>query len=147
LLPFVPISLIEQVLFHVHSKNTGGHFGVDKTLSKVKEIGWWPNMRDDVELWVKSCEGCQKHKVRSDVKRPPIWSQSLQILWGKYGLLHTDIAVLPESHNGERYLLVFMEHLTKWVVAVPLRSFGTSSIVQVLLYEVVLKYGLPTRLI
>lgn len=39
LLPFVPISLIEQVLFHVHSKNTGGHFGVDKTLSKVKEIG------------------------------------------------------------------------------------------------------------
>ncbi|KAG1136541.1 hypothetical protein G6F37_013706 [Rhizopus arrhizus] len=59
----------------------------------------------------------------------------------------TDIATLPESHTGERYLLMFMEYLTKWVVAVPLRSFETSSIIQVLLYELVLKYGLPRRLI
>lgn len=59
----------------------------------------------------------------------------------------TDIAVLPESHDGKRYLLVLMKYLSKWVVAVPLTSFETSSIVQVLLYEVVLKFSLPTRLI
>ncbi|CEP12862.1 hypothetical protein, partial, partial [Parasitella parasitica] len=98
LLPVVPVGLIEQVLFHVHSKDTGGHFGVDKTLSKVKEIGWWPNMREDVELWVKSCEGCQKFKVRSDIKRPPmkpITPNFVGEVWA------TDIAVLPESHTGE----------------------------------------------
>ncbi|KAG0819874.1 hypothetical protein G6F18_012711 [Rhizopus arrhizus] len=59
----------------------------------------------------------------------------------------TDIATLPESYNGERYLLVMMEYLSKWIVAVQLKSFDTGSIVQVLLYEVVLKYGLPARLI
>ncbi|KAG0926528.1 hypothetical protein G6F25_013155 [Rhizopus arrhizus] len=47
-LPIIPVGLIEQVLVHVHSKNTGGHFGVDKTLYKVKDIGWWSNMHEDV---------------------------------------------------------------------------------------------------
>ncbi|CEP13480.1 hypothetical protein [Parasitella parasitica] len=101
-------------------------------------------MREDVELRVKSCEGCQKFKVCSDNKRPPtkpITPNFVGEIWA------TDIAVLPESYKGERYLLVFMEYLTKWVVSVPLRSFDTSLIVQALLYEVVLKYGLPTRLI
>ncbi|KAG0758386.1 hypothetical protein G6F17_010803 [Rhizopus arrhizus] len=101
-------------------------------------------MHEDVNRWVKSCEGCQRFKVRSDIKRPPmkpITPSFVGEVWA------TDIAVLPESHTGEKYLLVFMEYLTKWVVAVPLRSFETSSIVQVLLYEVVLKYGLPRRLI
>ncbi|CEP09032.1 hypothetical protein, partial, partial [Parasitella parasitica] len=144
LLPFVPVGLIEQVLVHVHSTNTGGHFGVDKTLDKVKEIGWWPNMREDVEVWVRSCEGCQRFKVRNDSQRhpmKPITPNFVGEVWA------TDIAVFPESHGGERYLLVNMEYLTKWVVAVPLKSFETSSIAQVLLYEVILKFGLPARLI
>ncbi|CEP10273.1 hypothetical protein, partial, partial [Parasitella parasitica] len=144
LLPFVPVGLIEQVLVHTHSKSTGGHFGVDKTLAKVKEIGWWPNMHTDVEFWVKSCEGCQRFKVRNDSQRhpmKPITPTFVGEVWA------TDIAILPESMNGERYLLVIMEYLTKWVVAVPLKSFDTGSIVRVLLYEVVLKFGLPKRLL
>ncbi|CEP16034.1 hypothetical protein [Parasitella parasitica] len=40
-----------------------------------------------------------------------------------------------------------MEYLTKWVIAVPLKRYDTTSIAQVLLYEVVLKYGLPERII
>lgn len=41
----------------------------------------------------------------------------------------TDIAIFPESYTGERYMLVLMEYLSKWVVAVPLKSFDASSIV------------------
>ncbi|CEP09197.1 hypothetical protein, partial, partial [Parasitella parasitica] len=70
--PFIPISLVEQVLYHVHNKPYAGHFGVKKTLDKTREIGWWPNMKTDVQNWVKSCEGCQRFKVRNDVKRPPM---------------------------------------------------------------------------
>ncbi|GAN08305.1 conserved hypothetical protein [Mucor ambiguus] len=142
--PFIPVGLIEQVLYHVHSKNTAGHFGVDKTYAKAREIGWWPNMGADVTNWVQICEGCQRYKVRNDSTRPPlkpITPKHVGEIWA------TDIATLPESHTGEQYVLVIMEYLSKWVVAVPLKSFDAGSIVQVLLYEVVLKYGLPLRLI
>ncbi|KAG1032135.1 hypothetical protein G6F25_011541 [Rhizopus arrhizus] len=109
-LPFVPVGLIEQVLNHVHSKNTAGHFGVDKTLAKAKEIGWWPNRGADIANWVQTCDGCQRYKVRNDSTRPPmrpITPRYVGEIWA------TDIATLPESYNEERYLLVVMEYLSK----------------------------------
>ncbi|KAG1461513.1 hypothetical protein G6F56_005713 [Rhizopus delemar] len=143
-LPFIPVGLIEQVLFHVHSKDTAGHFGVDKTYTKARDIGWWPNMGADVANWVQTCEGCQWYKLRNDSTRPPMKPITPKVVGEIWA---TDIAIFPESYTGERYMLVLMEYLSKWVVAVPLKSFDASSIVQVLLYEVVLKYGLPARLI
>lgn len=40
-----------------------------------------------------------------------------------------------------------MEYLSKWAVTCALKSFDNSNIAQVLLYKVVLKLGLPTRII
>ncbi|CEP09833.1 hypothetical protein, partial, partial [Parasitella parasitica] len=40
-----------------------------------------------------------------------------------------------------------MEYLSKWTVTCALKSYDTDSIAQVLLYDVVLKYGLPERII
>ncbi|CEP17044.1 hypothetical protein [Parasitella parasitica] len=109
--PFVPVGLIEQqVLLQVHSKNTAGHFGVDKTYTKAREN------------WLVAKHGCrhlkqgddlrrlQRFKVRNDSTRPPmkpITPKHVGEIWA------TDIATLPESHTGERYLLVLMEYLSK----------------------------------
>lgn len=105
---------------------------------------WWPNMNIDVANWVQTWEGCQHFKARNDNTRTPmkpITPKRVGEIWA------IDIAMFPESHGGERYMLVIMKYLSKWVLAVPLKSFDSGPIVQVLLYEVVLKYGLPTRLI
>ncbi|CEP07117.1 hypothetical protein [Parasitella parasitica] len=59
----------------------------------------------------------------------------------------TDIAVFTESKQGNRFVLVIMEYLSKWAVTCALKSYDTDSIAQVLLYDVVLKYGLPSRII
>ncbi|KAG1046854.1 hypothetical protein G6F43_010677 [Rhizopus delemar] len=58
-----------------------------------------------------------------------------------------DIAILPLSRKGNRYLLVIMEYLSKWVFTAALPSFDSDHVAQVLLFEVVLKIGLPERLI
>lgn len=58
-----------------------------------------------------------------------------------------DIAMLPLSTLGNRYLLVISEYLSKWTVTVALPSYDTDHIAQALLYEVVLKFGVPLRLI
>ena len=40
----------------------GGHFGRDKTLSKIAERFYWRGMVDDVKEFCKTCDKCQKAK-------------------------------------------------------------------------------------
>ncbi|GFW20090.1 transposon Ty3-I Gag-Pol polyprotein [Trichonephila clavipes] len=46
----------------LHGSPTGGHFGVMKTLHRVRERFCWGKVRADVEQWCKSCDACSARK-------------------------------------------------------------------------------------
>ena len=49
----------------IKEKHCGGlarHFGIDKTLSLVKDKYYWPQMYKDIQKFVKSCGVCQVGK-------------------------------------------------------------------------------------
>ncbi|CEP11527.1 hypothetical protein [Parasitella parasitica] len=49
MVPITPQSMVKSLLLRsVHNLPTGGHYGVDKTLAKVRLLGWWPTMMDDI---------------------------------------------------------------------------------------------------
>ena len=50
-----------------HSGGLARHFGIDTTLSLLKEKNCWPQMYKDVQKFVKSCGVCQVAK-RSESK-------------------------------------------------------------------------------
>ncbi|KAG1031847.1 hypothetical protein G6F57_011679 [Rhizopus arrhizus] len=142
--PVIPRVIVPWILKKCHDDPISGHFGVARTLDKVKEVGWWFQMKQDVETWVKHCEACQRRKIRTDSTTPgmkPITPTYLGEIWA------SDVAVLVDSKKGNKYMLVFMEYLSKWIVTAALPSFDSDHVIQVLLYEVVLKFGVPTRLI
>ena len=58
---FVRVNLIEEK----HSGGLARHFGIDKTLSLLKEKYYWPQMYKDVQRIVKSCGFCQVAKGMS----------------------------------------------------------------------------------
>ena len=45
-----------------HSAGLVGHFGIDKTLSLLKDKYYWPQIYKDVQKVVKSCRVCQVAK-------------------------------------------------------------------------------------
>ncbi|OBZ81002.1 Transposon Ty3-I Gag-Pol polyprotein, partial [Choanephora cucurbitarum] len=142
--PVISRMLVSTVLKQAHDGPVGGHFGVDKTLDKTKQIGWWSSQIQDVKTWVQHCEGCQSKKIRTESTAAPlklICPSYLDEIWA------ADIAVLTKSKKGNRYLLVFMEYLSKWLITAAIPSLDTDQVVQVLLFEVVLKLGVPARLI
>ena len=53
---FVPSPVRMTVLEQCHDSVTGGHLSFMKTLGKVSQRFFWPDMRADVDNWVKSCE-------------------------------------------------------------------------------------------
>ena len=40
----------------------GGHFGLKKTLKKIKDLYYWFKMADDVKLWCQACKVCGRAK-------------------------------------------------------------------------------------
>ena len=52
----VPKSLRETVLRQAHDCFTSGHFGISKTLAKVKQGFYWIECRNDVKAWCKQCD-------------------------------------------------------------------------------------------
>lgn len=136
MVPVIPKVMVESVLKSSHDLPTGGHFGVDKTLSKVRLLGWWIGIIEDIKNWVFHCHVCQKYKIRTDstfAPMKPIIATKVGEIWAM------DIAVLPLSKSGNKYLLVFMEYLSKWCISVALPSFDTDHVAQALLYEIVFK--------
>lgn len=136
--------MVKSLLRSVHKSITGGHFGVEKSAAKLKLLGWWPSVIEYTKKWVQTCDECQRFKIRNDSTVPPmrpIIPSRLDEIWV------LDIAMLPLSNDGNRYLLVMAEYLSKCTITVALPSYDTNHIAQALLYELVLKFGVPSRLI
>jgi len=47
----VPQRCIKRVLKEAHDAPSGGHFGINKTLEKVRKKFYWATRKKDVEDW------------------------------------------------------------------------------------------------
>jgi hypothetical protein len=62
-IPYLPRSMITKVLEAFHDHPMSGHFGVQRTLHKIRERFWWPEMRKTVENYIGSCQQCKKFNI------------------------------------------------------------------------------------
>ncbi|KAL7723693.1 hypothetical protein ACLKA6_001195, partial [Drosophila palustris] len=58
--PAVPKQLRYHILHESHDK--AGHMSVDKTVSRIRNLFWFPRMRNYVKSYIKSCVGCALNK-------------------------------------------------------------------------------------
>src|SRR6266487_4986376 len=56
---------MEAVLYLLHDHPISAHFGIEKTYRKAKERYFWPTLKQDVELYVKTCDQCQRRRKPS----------------------------------------------------------------------------------
>lgn len=60
----VPKKRIKQILEEVYDFSSGGHFGINKTLGKVRRRFYWATCKQDVEDWYKFCKVCIAKNVQ-----------------------------------------------------------------------------------
>lgn len=137
----IPESMKRQFLEAIHNHPTSGHLGRDKTIQKAHENGWWPSMNKEIIQYIQACMSCKLHKTPTH-KYKQLTSIEVD---GPGEMWAADVAFLPVSKQGNRYLLVFMEYQTKWVVTAALPTFDTNSIANVLLYSIILVHGNVTK--
>ena len=66
---YVPHKLRQAIFAEVHAGVVGGHLGVEKTGTRLKEKFFWPGMNTDMNLWCAACEKCQRRKPPGKKKR------------------------------------------------------------------------------
>ncbi|GBM22724.1 hypothetical protein AVEN_143498-1 [Araneus ventricosus] len=58
----LPKSRIQEVLKETHDSTSGEHFGIMKTLRRIRERFYWDRLRTNVEKWCRECHICRARK-------------------------------------------------------------------------------------
>ncbi|GJR58553.1 reverse transcriptase domain-containing protein [Tanacetum coccineum] len=104
-----------EILKACHEGPTGGHHSANLTARKVFDAGFfWPTIYRDAHTMIKSCDTCQRQgKISQRDEMPQNAIQVCEIfdVWGI-----DFMGPFPSSH-GNKYILVAVNYLSKWVEA------------------------------
>jgi len=50
----------EGLMYLFHDHEISAHFGIQPTYEKIRERYYWKGMLKDIEIYIKSCDRCQK---------------------------------------------------------------------------------------
>jgi hypothetical protein len=61
-----------QIFYETHDSILGGHRGMKKAYSAIREHYYWSNMKAEIEEYVRKCTKCQLNKVLRAKKKSPM---------------------------------------------------------------------------
>ncbi|GJZ96311.1 reverse transcriptase domain-containing protein [Tanacetum coccineum] len=123
---------------------TGGHHSANLTAKKVFDAGFfWPTIYRDAHTMIKFCDACQRQgKISQRDEMPQNVIQVCEIfdVWGI-----NFMGQFPSS-RGNKYILVAVDYLSKWVEAKALPTNDARVVVK-FLKSLFARFGTPRAII
>ena len=101
-------------------------------------------MRADTRRYCHSCLVCATRKGAGRSSHPPL--QSIPV-GGPFHRVGVYVLQLPLTETGNRYVVVFLDYLTKWVEAFPTPNQSAEMIARLLVEEIFCRHGAPEHLL
>jgi hypothetical protein len=137
----VPETLTLPVIQMHHDKVFAGHQGIKRTRDLLKLHYFWPNMSGDVEKYVKECDSCSRYKSGKNQIAP---LGELPETSSPFELTSIDICgPYSETKKGNRYLLTFIDHFSRYPEAIPIPRQDASTVARALVTEIFSRLGCP----
>ena len=135
-----------EILKENHDSVLGGHRGMNKTYEAIKNRYKWPNMKQEVEEYVKRCAKCQMNKqLRPKSKAPMEITSTADHPFERCAL--DVVGPLTETDSGNKYILTFQDDLSKFLIAMPIPQQDAETVARKFVLEVVLKFGAPMQVL
>jgi transposase InsO family protein len=118
-----------------------------KTLARITPHFYWPNMRNTVHEYVKTCESCQRNKASTQL--PQGLLQALEIPDTRWQTVTMDfITGLPITEKRYDSVLVVVDKFSKLVHYIPTHKEVTApEVAQLFLDNIVKHHGLPRSIV
>ncbi|GJU68338.1 DNA-directed DNA polymerase [Tanacetum coccineum] len=133
-----------EILKACHEGPTGGHHSANLTAQKVFDAGFfWPTIYRDAHTMIKSCDTCQRQGKIS--QRDEIPQNSIQVCEILDVWVIDFMGPFPSS-RGNKYILVAVDYLSKWVEAKALPT-NDARVVVMFLKSLFVRFGTPRAII
>ncbi|GKD43926.1 reverse transcriptase domain-containing protein, partial [Tanacetum coccineum] len=135
---------VVDILTACHSGPTGRHYGANYTAKNVFDSGfYWLTIYKDAHDLVTRCDTCQRQrKILQHDEMPQNFIQVCEIfdVWG------IDFMGSFPSSQGNKYILVAVDYLSKWVEAKALPT-NDARVVCKFLKSLFARFGAPRAII
>ena len=125
----VSFNLLVEILLVVHYRMA--HLGRQKLIELVRQHIWHPSLSRVSSDITRSCDLCQRWKT-APIVAPPVQKITTS---APFELVAMDLVSLPSS-SGYIGCLVVMDHNTKWLSAVGIRSKTSAAIASAFEYRI-----------
>jgi hypothetical protein len=143
----IPRPLINTVLANAHdSPVSGGHYGIARTIEKIREKYYFPKMCAEIVKYVKSCITCCQRKRAPQATNAVI--TPMPVPDAPWIRVSTDLlGKLPKCRDtGNQYVLVFIDYFTKYVELIAVPDAKAETVARALVERVILLHGSPKYL-
>ena len=134
-----------KILDECHASPYGGHFSGETTAQKILQSGfYWPTLFRDCAEWVKICDRCQKIGNISSRNEMPLRGIMVVQIFDVWGI--DFMGPFPPSF-GNLYILLAVDHVSKWVEAVACSRNDANTVVTFLQRNILSRFGTPRTII
>ena len=120
--------------------NQGGHQGIVRTLSLLRERFYWPGRHKEATLYVNKCQSCLKRKATPYVAplQPIVANQPME-------LVHMDFLSIELPKGNIENVLVINDHFTRYAQAYPSKAQTAQATAKMLWENFIRHYGFPEK--
>ncbi len=104
---------------------------------------YWPTLRLDIEKHIAQCLSCAE--TNGGTKTTPILDYPLPTK--PFDVIDIDLLQLPRSHQGSSYILVCVDHFSRFTVLDPLPNKSATTVAHALVSHVICPYMTPRVLL
>ena len=137
----IPQSLATKIIELHHNTLFSNHAGITKTLVTIRKKYYIPNLLQLLISYHRSCQVCQQMKTPPNQHRDFV--PRIPASYRPFETLHIDIKHFIEAYSGHKFLMVVVDPMTRYTIAIPMLERTAIEVAEKLLQHVVFIYGLP----
>jgi hypothetical protein len=120
-----------------------GHTGEQRLLAEICRRYFWHCRTKDVKSVVRTCQQCQLVKTEGSIRSGDERLKSIPVCDLFYRVAMDTAGPLPETKAGNKYILVAIDHYSKWCEAKAVMDHGARTAARFLEDDLICRYGVP----